>query len=51
MSAAQVATALAGVAGLGVGGDRWRRLVVRVVLKFMGESVEEDETAGDSARE
>ena len=44
-SAASVANALASVAGQGVGGERWRRMVVRTVLKFIGESVDEDELA------
>jgi len=38
-----VANALASVAGHGVGGERWRRLVVRTVMKFIGENVDEDE--------
>ena len=42
-SAASVANALASVAGHGVGGERWRRLVVRTVMKFIGENVDEDE--------
>ena len=42
-SAASVASALASVAGQGIGGERWRRLVVRTVLKFIGESVDEEE--------
>jgi len=44
-SAASVANALASVSGHGIGGERWRRLVVRTVLKFIGESVDEDELA------
>jgi len=42
-SAASVASALASVSGHGIGGERWRRLVVRTVLKFIGESVDEEE--------
>jgi len=43
--AAQVASALQSVAAQGVGGEAWRRLVVRTVLKFAGESVGEEELA------
>jgi hypothetical protein len=43
--AAQIAGALQSVAAQGVGGEAWRRLVVRTVLKFAGESVDEDELA------
>ncbi len=52
-SAAQVAAALASVSGQGVGGRRWRRLVVRTVLKFAGETPDEEELAeilGESER-
>lgn len=42
-SAASVANALSAISGQGIGGERWRRLVVRTVLKFIGESVDEDE--------
>lgn len=42
-SAASVANALASVSAQGIGGERWRRLVVRTVLKFIGETVDEDE--------
>ncbi len=37
--------ALQSVAGQGVGGEAWRRLVVRTVLKFAGESVGEEDLA------
>jgi hypothetical protein len=40
-----VAQALGAVAAQGVGGEKWRRLVVRTVLRFAGESVDEDELA------
>ncbi len=43
--AAQIASALQSVAGQGVGGEAWRRLVVRTVLKFAGESIGEEELA------
>ena len=42
-SAAQVAAALASVGQQGIGGKTWRRLVVRTVLKFAGETVGEEE--------
>ena len=41
--AASVANALASVANQGVGGERWRRLVIRTVLKFIGESADDEE--------
>lgn len=44
-SASQVAAALAAVAQQGVGGQTWRRLVVRTVLKFAGEALDERELA------
>ena len=44
-SAAQVAQALGQVAALGVSGEKWRRLVLRLVLKFAGEYLDEDELA------
>lgn len=44
-SAAQVAQALGQVASLGVSGEKWRRLVLRLVLKFAGEYLDEDELA------
>ncbi len=42
-SASQVAASLASVGQQGVGGQTWRRLVVRTVLKFAGEPVDEAE--------
>ncbi len=42
-SANQVAAALASVGSQGVDGPRWRRLVVRTVLKFAGEPLDEAE--------
>jgi hypothetical protein len=42
-AAAQVASALATVSQQGIGGSAWRRLVVRTVLKYAGESVDEGE--------
>jgi hypothetical protein len=53
-----IANALAQVSAQGVGGEKWRRLVVRTVLRFAGESLSEEELAeivgaelaGDPAR-
>jgi hypothetical protein len=42
-SAQAVANALASVGSQGVGGEKWRRLVVRTVLRFAGEALDEHE--------
>jgi len=42
-AASSMASALASVQGTGYAGDGWRRLVLRLVLKFAGENVSDDD--------
>jgi hypothetical protein len=42
-AASSLANALASVQGAGYGGEQWRRLVLRLVLKFAGENVSDDD--------
>lgn len=49
-SASQMADALAAVSSQGIDGPRWRRLVMRTVLKFAGEPLDEAEI-GEILRE